>query len=127
MLDQRMLHNINVFHYLISSLGGILFIFCSPIIMHSIVLQKGRIFITLHLFSHNPILITHLEVWTLMKISGNEFHHLILVQIDFAGVAFIIIVITVIYTVFAVYCIGHSQNLLSQKILLQLLSFLIYL
>ena len=41
MLDQRMIHNINVFHYPISSLGGILFIFCSPIIMHSIVLQKG--------------------------------------------------------------------------------------
>ena len=63
----------------------------------------------------------------IMKISCNEFYHLILVQIDFTGVTFIIIVITVVYTVFAVYCIGHSQNLLSQKILLQLLSFLIYL
>lgn len=62
-----------------------------------------------------------------MEISCNEFYHLILIQINFAGVAFIIVIITVVYTVFAVYCIGHSQNLLSQKILLQLLSFLIYL
>ena len=88
---------------------------------------KRGIFIILHLFTYDTIFITHLEVWTLMKISCNEFYHLILVQIDFTGVAFIIIVITVVYTVFAVYCIGHSQNLLSQKILLQLLSFLIYL
>ena len=41
------------------------------------------------------------------RIACDELHHFIFVKIYFTGVAFIVIIITVVYTIFAVYCIGH--------------------
>ena len=67
----------------------------------------------LHLFSYYPIFISHAEVWTVVIGSGNKTVHLIFVQIHLTGIALIIVIIRIIYTVFAVYSLLflHEYNL----------------
>ena len=60
-------------------------------------------FIFLHLFSYYPIFISHAEIWTIVIGSGNKAVHLIFIQIHLTGIALIIVIIRIIYTVLAVY------------------------
>ena len=60
-------------------------------------------FIFLHLFSYYPIFISHAEIWTIVIGSSNKAVHLIFIQIHLTGIALIIVIIRIIYTVLAVY------------------------
>ena len=55
------------------------------------------------LFSYYPIFISHAEIWTIVIGSGNKAVHLIFIQIHLTGIALIIVIIRIIYTVLAVY------------------------
>ena len=60
------------------------------------------ILIFLHLFSYYSVLVTHAEIRAIVIGSCNKAIHLIFVKVHITGIAFVIIVVRIVYTIFAV-------------------------
>ena len=60
------------------------------------------ILIFLHLFSYYSVLVPHAEIRAIVIGSCNKTIHLIFVKVHITGITFVIIVVRIVYTIFAV-------------------------